>query len=303
MASVCDGHTTTARSVRTLAAGLSWLMVAGFAEARADDAAALSLDSEHMFGFTVGSDIGRAGDIEIEAETDAGAGKRAGRYVAALNSLQLKYTWLENVRIAPHVEFGLHAIDAVPGMSDVSRGSVASGGVELKYRLLDRATAPFGLTFGLDASLGRIDAATGLRARDQALDLSVALDREIVADRLFGALNVVYAPGWTRDYDTGLRGQAAALEVSGALTGRIADGVYAGGEVRYVRAYDSVSLSGFAGEAVFAGPTLYVMLSPHANMTVAWNMQVAGQAQGEAGHLDLTNFERHQLRVRFGMGF
>lgn len=303
MASVYDGHTTAVRSVRALAAGLSWLIVAGIAEVRADDATAQNLDSEHMFGFTVGSDIGSAGDLEAEAESDSAAGKRAGRYVAALTSLQLKYTWLENVRIAPHVEFGLHSIDSVPGMSDLGRASVASGGVELKYRLLDRASAPFGLTFGLDTSLGRIDAATGLRARDHALDFSVALDREIIADRLFGALNFVYAPGWSRDHDTGLWGQSAVLEVSGALAGRIADGVYAGGEVRYLRAYDSASLSDFAGDAVFAGPSLYVMLSPRANMTIAWNVQVAGQAQGEIGHLDLTNFERHQVRVRLGVGF
>ncbi|WP_458759450.1 hypothetical protein ACSVBT_01545 [Afipia sp. TerB] len=300
MASVCDGHTTAICSVFALAAGLSWLIVA---DARADDAAALNLDSEHMFGFTVGSDIGSAGEMEIEAESDSAAGKRAGRYVAALNSLQLKYTWLENVRIAPHVEFGLHAIRDVPGMSDVGRASVASGGVELKYRLLDRASNPFGLTFGVDTSLGRIDAATGLRARDHALDFSMALDREIVAGRLFGALNVVYAPGWSRDQVTGVWDQSAALEVSGALSARIADGVYAGGEVRYLRAYDSASLSGFAGDAVFAGPSLYVMLSPRANMTIAWNVQVAGQARGESGSLDLTNFERHQVRVRFGMGF
>lgn len=275
----------------------------GVAEAGDAGASAFSLDSEHMFGFTVGSDIGSAGDIEIEGESDSAAGKRAGRYIAALTSLQLKYTWLENVRIAPHVEFGLHAIDGVPGMSDIGRASVASGGVELKYRLLNRASAPFGLTFALDASVGRIDVATGLRARDHALDFSVALDREIVADRLFGALNFVYAPGWARNHDTGLWGQSAVLEVSGALAGRIANGVYAGGEVRYLRAYDNVSLSGFAGEAVFAGPSLYVMLSPHANMTIAWNAQIAGQAQGQIGPLDLTNFERHHLRLRFGMGF
>ncbi len=303
MTSVCDGHTTAARLVLGLVAALSWLTVAGEAEAGDGGAKAFSLDSEHMFGFTVGSDIGSAGEVEFEAELDSAAGKRAGRYVAALNSLQLKYTWLENVRIAPHIEFGLHSIDSVPGLSDVGRASVASGGVELKYRLLNRASAPFGLTFGLDASMGRIDAATGLRAREHALDFSAALDREIVADRLFGAVNFVYAPGWARDHDTGLWGQAAVLEVSGALTGRIADGVYLGGELRYLRAYDSVSLSSFAGEAVFAGPSLYVMLSPHANMTIAWNAQVAGQAQGESGHLDLIHFERHQLRVRFGMGF
>jgi hypothetical protein len=303
MALVCDSHATAARAVLALVAGLSGLMVAGTTELRAGEATASSLDSEHMFGFTVGSDIGSTGEMEIEAESDSAFGKRAGRYIAALNSLQLKYTWLENVRIAPHVEFGLHSISAVPGMGDLGRASVASGGVEFKYRLLDRAAAPFGLTFGLDVAMGRIDAATGLRAREHALDFSVALDRELVADRLFGALNFVYAPGWARDHDTRVWGQSAVLEVSGALVARIAEGVYAGGEVRYLRAYDGVGLSDFAGDAVFAGPSLYVMLSPRANMTIAWNAQVAGHAPGESGSLDLARFERHQLRVRFGMGF
>ncbi|MBN9599121.1 MAG: hypothetical protein J0G28_05540 [Afipia sp.] len=278
-------------------------MVAAATDLRAGEAKASSLDSEHLFGFTVGSDIGGAGEVEIEAESDSGLGKRSGRYFAALNSLQLKYTWLENVRIAPHVEFGLHAISGVPGMDDLHRVSVASGGVEFKYRLLDRASAPFGLTFGLDVAMGRIDAATGLRTRDHALDVSVALDRELVADRLFGALNVVYAPGWARDHDARRWSQSAVAEVGGALVARIADGVYAGGEVRYLRAYDSVALSDFAGEAVFAGPSLYVMLSPRANMTIAWNTQVAGHVPGERGPLDLAHFERHQLRVRLGMGF
>lgn len=303
MALVCDSHATAARLALALVAGLLGLIVTGLAELHAGETNAANLDSEHMFGFTVGSDIGSAGEIEIEAESDSAAGKRAGRYVAALNSLQLKYTWLENVRIAPHIEFGVHSIRDVPGMDNLGRASVASGGVELKYRLLNRASAPFGLTFAVDAAMGRIDAATGLRTRDHALDFSVALDREILPDRLFGALNLVYSPGWARDHDTGLWSRSAVAEVSGALVGRIAEGVYAGGEVRYLRAYDSAALSDFAGDAVFAGPSLYVVLSPRANMTIAWNAQVAGHAQGESGARDLTHFERHQLRVRFGMGF
>lgn len=262
------------------------------------------VDSEHMFGFVTGSDIGAAGEVEIEAEQDSGAGKRAGRYYAASNAVQLKYTVIENFRVSPYVLFGHHGVGAVPGMTDIDGLSLAAGGVEFKYRALNRASSPFGLTFAVDAGIGRIDMATGQRARDYALDFSAALDRELINDRLFGAINLSYAPAWTQDVAGGGDwGRSAVTGVGAAMVTRIGKDVFAGGEVRYLRAYDSANLSNFTGDAVFAGPSVYVMLTPTANMTFAWNTQIRGHARGETGHLDLTNFERHQFRVRVGVGF
>jgi hypothetical protein len=304
MTSLYDSCVTPARVALALLVSTG---MAEFGEARAEERfgpeAFWSVDSEHMFGFTVGSDIGGPGEVEIEGEQDSGFGKRRGRYFAAMNSLQLKYTATDNFRIAPHVEFGHHAISAVPGIADINNLGIGSGGVEFKYRFLNREDAPFGLTLGVDTSMGLIDAGTGQRARDYALDFSLALDRELIANRLFGAVNFVYAPSWARDHATGIWERTAATEVSAALTSRITNEVFLGGEIRYLRAYETAGLSGFAGDAVFAGPTLYVMFSPRANMTLAWNMQIAGQAIGETGRLDLINFERHQVRLRFGMGF
>lgn len=281
----------------------------GMGDARADDRAsrpsthAADVDSEHMFGFTIGSDIGSAGEIEIEAESDSGMGKRAGRYLAAMNALQFKATVTDQIRISPHVELGHHAIAGVPGMADLARADFAGGGVEFKYRALNRADAPFGLTFGLDTSASRIEAATGQRTRDYGLDFSAALDRELIADRLYGAINLMHAPSWARDPVTRAWAQSSVSGVGAALVGRIGERVYLGGEVRYLRAYESTGWSGFSGEAVFAGPSLFVVLAPRATMTVAWNAQIAGHAEGETGALDLKNFERHQVRVRFGFGF
>ncbi len=302
MASLYDSRITPVRVALAVISSFGMVDVVR-AEERLSPDTSYSVDSEHMFGFTVGSDIGSAGEVEIEGEQDLGIGKRVGRYYAALNSVQLKYTATDNFRIAPHVEFGHHLMAGVPGVADISKFGFASGGIEFKYRVLNRADAPFGLTFGVDTSMARIDIGTGQRMRDYALDFSAALDREIVKDRLFGAINFVYAPSWARDHVTGTWERAAATEVSAALSSRIANGVYVGGEVRYLRAYDSAGLSSFAGDAVFAGPTLYVMFSQRANMTLAWNMQVTGHANGESGRLDLTNFERHQVRLRFGFGF
>lgn len=285
------------------------LSLVGVGNARADDRTVRNaihiagVDSEHIFGFTIGSDIGSAGEIEIEAESDSGMGKRAGRYLAAMNALQFKATVTDQIRISPHVELGHHAIAGVPGMADIARTDFAGGGVEFKYRVLNRVDAPFGLTFGLDMSAARIEAVTGQRTRDYGLDFSAALDRELIPDRLYGAINLMHAPSWARDPVTRAWTQSSVSGVGAALAGRIGEGVYLGGEVRYLRAYESTGWSGFSGEAVFAGPSLFVVLAPRATMTVAWNAQIAGRAEGETGALDLKNFERHQVRVRFGFGF
>jgi hypothetical protein len=306
MTLLCDSWITSVRAGLFILSGVS---LADVVEARGDGRAksnateVASVDSEHMFGFTIGSDIGSAGEIEIEGESDSGVGKGAGRYFAAMHSLQLKYTPTDSFRIAPHVELGHHAISAVSGMAEINRAGLASGGVEFKYRMLNRADAPFGLTFGLDTSVGRIDAGTGQRSKDYALDFSAAFDREIIKDRLFGAINLIYAPSWALDELSETWERSAVAGIGGAVVGRIGDGVYLGGEVRYLRAYETAGLSGFSGDAVFAGPSLYVMFTPRANMTIAWNAQVAGRADGDIAHLDLKNFERHQVRVRFGFGF
>ena len=38
-------------------------------------------------------------------------------------------------------------------------------------------------------------------------------------------------------------------------------------------------------------------------MSALWNAQIAGRDSGEAGSLDLTNFERHLVKMRLGIAF
>jgi hypothetical protein len=38
-------------------------------------------------------------------------------------------------------------------------------------------------------------------------------------------------------------------------------------------------------------------------LSAAWNMQAWGTTAVDGGALDLTNFERHQLRFRLGVNF
>lgn len=79
--------------------------------------------------------------------------------------------------------------------------------------------------------------------------------------------------------------------------------VFVSGELRYERAYDGMGLDWFAGHGLFAGPAIYIKLSEQAWMSALWNAQIAGRASCEAGSLDLTNFERHLVKMRLGIAF
>ncbi len=195
---------------------------------------ASGIDSEHLFGLTEGSDIGAAGEREIELEAAARFGKSSGTYRVLSQATALKLTLTDSFRVAPLV--------------------------------------------------GDSPAASARRSR-QALP------------SLRGAARAVRDGRICRDMHD------SALAASAALSGRLSERVFVSGELRYERAYDGMGLDWFAGHGLFAGPAIYIKLSEQAWMSALWNAQIAGRASGEAGSLDLTNFERHLVKMRLGIAF
>ena len=80
-------------------------------------------------------------------------------------------------------------------------------------------------------------------------------------------------------------------------------GVFVGAEARNLRRYDGLGLDGFAGQALYIGPTFYATFGESYFISAAWNVQVWGAVAGSAGGLDLGNFERHLLKLRAGVRF
>ena len=78
-------------------------------------------------------------------------------------------------------------------------------------------------------------------------------------------------------------------------------GVFVGAEVRNLRHYEGLGLDRFAGQALYVGPTLYMTLGAQFWLSAAWNVQAWGTTAADGGALDLTNFERHQVRFRLGV--
>jgi len=58
------------------------------------------VDTEHMFGFTEGSDIGEAGEKELETDSTGRFGKVNGSYNTVATALEAKYSFSDRFRLS-----------------------------------------------------------------------------------------------------------------------------------------------------------------------------------------------------------
>ena len=267
----------------------------------ADKSAAV--DTEHLFGFTEGSDIDDAGDKAIETDSTGRFGKAAGTYANVPTALELKYTVTDNFRIAAAPTFAYFDIAGVSGIGDRRQAVVQAMSFDARFRLLDRTRAPFGLTLSVAPQWGFVDDATGAPADQLGAGFLLIADRALVPGRLFGALNVSFEPDWTRLRSTGEVERESTLGAAAGVSLQVSPGVFIGGETRYLDHHDGLALGAFMGQAVYAGPALYVKLNDRSFLSAAFNAQIWGGGAGLPGALDLNNFERYQAKLRFGVSF
>jgi hypothetical protein len=271
--------------------------------ASAQSAPADEIDTEHLFGFTVGSDIGSKGETEAENETTARTGKGSGSYSGFGQDFELKHTLTDSFRISAATVFAYHDIGGVADFDDRNGGGFQGLTLEARYRLVAREHAPFGATISIAPHWGRIDDLTGEPVENYGGTLALLLDRELIARKLYAAVNVIYQPEVTRVAATGLWIRQSTLGLSAAVAFAVKDGVFLGGELRGLELHDGLGLGGVAGRALFGGPTLYAKLDAHWWLSLDYNIQLAGHVPDRPSALDLTNFERHQARLRVGYNF
>jgi len=261
------------------------------------------IDTEYLFGFLTGTDIGEAGEKEIENTTVGRFGKGSGSYRAFSHALALEYVPVENLRLEMGAIGGYHAISGVSDLDDLRRAGFQGLSLEIRYRLLARERAAFGLTLLAEPHWARIDETSGQQARQYGADFAVLIDKELVPNRIVAAFNVLYAPEAAQSRVTGAWSHDATFGVGAGLMAQMWPGFFVGGEARYLRAYESLGLNGFAGHALFVGPNIFFKPAERWRVTATWAVQVAGHAVDDSGPLDLTNFERHQIRLRIGYEF
>lgn len=260
-------------------------------------------DTEHIFGFMIGSDVGTPGEREFQSQTTGRFGKAGGTYRTLGQEFEIEIVPLPNFRIELGAAATLHDITGVPDLDDRRQFNFQGASLDLRYRLLDRERAPFGLTIAADLHGDRIDETSGAKGRMYGTDFTLAFDRELIPNFAIGALNLIYQPEWARFEVAGLSEKSSTIGAAFAGLVRVRPDVLLGGEARYFRQYDGIGLGEFAGQALFVGPTAYFQLSERSRLTMSWSMQAWGRPAGSGGNLDLVNFERHQARLVFGVNF
>ena len=261
------------------------------------------IDTEHLFGFMIGTDVGSTGEREFQSQTTGRFSKSGGRYRAISQELELEFVPAKDFRIEMGTSFASHDINGVPDFADRRQLAWQGVSVDFRYRFLDRDTAPFGMTLDLETHADRIDESTAAVVRNCDTGLALAFDRELVPDFAVAALNLVYQPEWTRFVGTGAAEQESTIGAAFAVMARLRPNFFVGGEARYLRKNESIGLQEFAGHALFVGPTAYFKLSENSRLTLAWSFQAWGRSVRSMPALDLIDFERHQARLVFGVNF
>ena len=282
----------------TLAAAL----VLGPAQSSAEErrARAGEVDTEHAFGNTTGADTEEPGAFVPHLVLPTRLGKTGGTFVLNTPSLELKYGVVEGFSASLSLR-GLAAhVRGVPGIADVSGGAVTGVGLQGRYRVLDRATAPVGFTIQAGITTDHRDITHGRGGRNDGFDFRLAFDAEPVFDQWIVAANVIGTSGRSRPAG-GPDWQFSSLTgLALASTFRVAPNVWIGGEAQYLRSYAGSTFGRFEGDALSIGPTIYFVNGP-GWVTLSWTAQVAGREIGGSNRgLNLRDFDRHQVLLVIG---
>jgi hypothetical protein len=264
------------------------------------------IETENLFGFTEGTDIGQPGEKEIGWESVGNFNKRAGNYKTWEHKLEFGYTATENI----HLELGILGVSAaitnVPGLDDRHVNAFAGLSGELKWLIVNRGPgSPVGLTLAVEPEWSRIDDGDGSHVRKYSVETRLLADTELVPDRLYLGANVGYEPAVVHSFADGTTVHESSLAFTTALSFRILPWLAFGPEFQHMRAYDmGIGLNHYLGYANFVGPSLYVALGPKATLTFSWGHQVSGKSIDEPGlRLNLVDFSRDIGRIKANFEF
>jgi hypothetical protein len=177
----------------TLSLGSLLPVLAHAEEADPKSAASTSyFDSEHIFGFAEGSDIGAKGELEIESVTIGSFGAH-GSYSNIDNETSLRYGVTNELRLSIGTltdYFNIH----VPALGDRSAPDFSGIITEVRWHILDWRTSPFGMTLSLNPFWRRADPTSGQSHGNYAFPVTLLVDSEVIPEKFFTVLNLIYHP-------------------------------------------------------------------------------------------------------------
>ncbi len=111
-----------------------------------------------MFGFTSGTDVGLAGERELELETDLAFHKRAGSYNAVRAERHLRVQSKQCIRNRRHALGAYDKISRVDGLANRTGANFDGLATKFNYVFVQRGpSSPIGLTVWIEPAWTRID--------------------------------------------------------------------------------------------------------------------------------------------------
>ena len=260
---------------------------------------------DDIFGFTSPSDTGNPGERSFSLESTSRIGRDGGLYVTPSVKIEFGYAIVDNLWVAISPFVTNYRIRDLPGINDLSRTRFDGLSTELIWRFLPRTDYGLAASFSAEPRWAQLDGASGTGVNALSVELKFYIDQVIIPDQLFAALNLNYQPGSQQANAAGSPWVAQSqTNISAGLTYQINPALFVGIEARYLAAFDGAYFNRTLGAAVFFGPNLTVKFSEKTALNIGWTPQITGTANnGAGGRLDLINFERHQLRVKFAANF
>jgi hypothetical protein len=292
------------RGFRRLGVALAIICASSFAAADDDESPKArqpnnpfyALDTKNLFGFLEGADIGEKGDRSLEFETTGSFGEAPGLY----RSIEQEFIFENALTDSLGLELGAHVlgqdIRRVPDLPDFVGVNFMGVSAEFRYMVMRRtADVPIQVTLTVEPEYNSI-AEAGRQANDFTATFRAIADVISGDRRLYGAVNLVYAPDASRLAGLALQ-DTAILAASAALSYRLTPPLMFGAEADYDRAYGGLVPRGFEGQAVYFGPTFHYQINEKIDLSAAVLVQAP------AGRLDFDEFPRQLAKLRLEVDF
>jgi hypothetical protein len=255
-----------------------------------------ALDTKNLFGFLEGADVGEQGDRSLEFETTGSFGREQGVY----NSIEQEFIFENTLTDSLGLELGAHVlgqdIQGVPALPDFVGVNFLGVSAELRYLVWRRTKdIPIQVTLTAEPEYNSITD-SGRQTNDFSTAFRAIADVISMDQRLYGAINLVYAPESSRLAGLALQ-EAAILSASAALSYRPTPALMFGAEADYDRAYGGLVPRGFEGQAFYFGPTFHYQINEKIDLSAAF------LAQTPFGRLDFDEFPRQLAKLRLEVEF
>lgn len=261
-------------------------------------------ESKYMFGFIDGADIGNEGEKAFEYESTGSFQKRGGRYSAIEHEFEFEHVPTQNFAYELSLHGLSHSISGVEDLEDFHGTQFSGASAKLRYLILGRGPgSPIGLTVSAEPEWARVDDVDGSRTQSYASEFRIVADTELIPNRLYAALNLIYEPSTAKPAGADMWERSSSGGVALGLAYRVTPTVAFGVGAEYDRAYDGLAFQTFDGHALFVGPTLQINFTPKILLAAAFSAQVAGHAVDDPRALDLTNFERYRGNLKLEFEF